>query len=607
MRNFENHKLPNLSLLRKSVYSLCLFLGICFLIFTRFSVKHFLELWGFLYNRSASWGDLMGFLAWDRIGIFLLLVGLHVIGIAISLFVFDKLVTLSGVQSRTRKLISIFGNFLVAFDLLGWLVVALFVPLRGVAELSSAVSAVVLSCFCAFPLWKMWVYRRWKGTGGEPVRVVVVGGGYAGMRAAWRIDKELGYHRDISVTLVSKDTVSCVSPLLVSAAFGVIPLEQSVVSLRRAFETTNVELIKGNVLTVDARTNKVLLEVEAPQLEDDEPQLLLKQVPYDLLVIASGTEPKTQGVSGIEHAFFLKNHADAMALRNHVLDCFERAANADSEEHLRELLCFVVVGAGPLGIEVVGQLHDLIFVTLVKRYPQIDESLIQLWLVEESHEFLQGFPQSVVNSAMQSLKKMRVGILAGARIVGVANDGVTLVDGRRQFTRTCIWCGGTKGGTLLRTLKKELDSSGRLPVDIDLRVPSLANVFCIGEAAHVVDGRTGWVLPGRTELACAQAEHAAKNIVRMLYGMRPVAFHYNLNQSVLSLGMQRAVATWNGLLLRGFLGWVAWFWHVVNQLVRRGDRVQLFWTGLVSYFIERGVPTLKHDESIRQKNKRKVA
>ena len=293
----------------------------------------------------------------------------------------------------------------------------------------------------------------------------------------------------------------------------------------------------------------------------------------------------------------MRELSDAIALRNHVIDCFETAARERDPALVAKMLRFVVVGAGPTGVEVASELRDLVDQVLLGRYPEVDRALVEVIVVDPGERILNGWDPRVANDASAQLEKLGVLIRRGARVARIGADWVAFNDGTRLETRTCVWCAGVSAPELLRSCGLVLNKSGRAEIGVDCRAAGHERIFVLGDAAHfpTADGRG---LPPLGQVAFQQGAHTARNLLRLLRGEPPTAFRYFDFGQLVSVGHHFAAMKLLGVRLRGFLAWFVWRTLYLAKLVGFGNklRVVLDWT--LDLFIERSISEL-HTERHR--------
>lgn len=503
---------------------------------------------------------------------------------------------------RFRMVIVGITLLLVVFDLLLWLL-APYAPMRNIYVGSiGLLTTIPLTLFTITPLFQMWWYKRWKSPTGKPIRIVIVGGGFAGLYTALGLNKTLGYSHDLEIILLDKRNYFLFPPLLPSAAAGTIETRQVSFPFRRIFETTNIVFRKVSVSEVDPHAQIVrgVIEVSTDPITGERIERETIQ-PYDYLLFAPGSSTETFNVSGVErYAFFMRELNDAVILRNHVIDCFERAAVLSDIDAQKEMLSFVIVGAGPTGIETASELFDLIENILLKRYPEIDRTMPTVMIVQSGDTILPGWDPSLIAMARAQLQKMGIIVHLGARVSEVGPHFVRSGAMRIQ-TRTVVWTAGVKPSPLAMRSGLMLHSCGRIEVRDDCRAKNYETIFVLGDVAHYVDPRTNEVLPPLGQVAFQQGTHTAKNLVRLLCGKDTKPFRYFNFGGLVSVGEHFAAVNLLGIKLSGFIGWFVWRTLYLSKLVGFGNKVRVVLDWTLDLILERSIAQIRDDQEPQRK------
>ncbi len=398
-------------------------------------------------------------------------------------------------------------------------------------------------------------------------RVVVVGGGFGGLRVVAGL-------RDapVEVTLVDRRNFHLFQPLTYQVATGALSPGEITYPLRAIFKRQrNVRVLLAEVRDFDLDARVVQLDsvsgVPAPE-----------EVHYDSLVVAGGSAYSYFGhddwrAYGVE----VKSIESALAARGRLLAAFEAAEATPHEADRDAWLTFVVVGGGPTGVEMAGQIGELALDTLRRDFRNIDPRSARILLVEATDRVLTSFPPSLSAKAERSLGRLGVTVLTGRTVVGIDDDGVTLADGdgttERVASRVVIWAAGVTASGLAGRLGEltgaERDRAGRVTVEPDLTLPGRAEVFAIGDMVRVRDANgEARLLPGVAPVAMQQGRHAAHVIRARLAGDPHEPFRYRDKGNLATIGRAAAVADIHGLKLSGFLAWMTWLlvhlWYLIG-------------------------------------------
>jgi NADH:ubiquinone reductase (H+-translocating) len=385
--------------------------------------------------------------------------------------------------------------------------------------------------------------------------VLVLGGGFAGSYVA----RQLGAS---GATIVNPTNFMLYTPLLPEAAAGSVEPRHVAVPLRTM--CPHADLMLGSVVGLDPRRRVAHVESEAGSFA----------VAYAELVVALGSITRVPSIPGLrEHALGLKDLADAVRLRNHVLRQIE-LADAAPESAARRLT-FVLVGAGFAGVEAVAELRELVD-DAMRRHPRLAGLQARWVLIEGSERILGQLPERLASFAARTLEGRGVEILTESTITSVDATGVALADGRRIETETTVWTAGVTPHPLLSELGLPLDRQGRVPVDATLRVAGASNIWALGDCAAVPNEAT----PGVTDPAtCQHALRQARQLASNLRGS-PRPYGYRTRGQMATLGSRHGVALVGGLRVRGLLGWlIARGYHLLQlPFAARRVRVAADWT-----------------------------
>jgi NADH:ubiquinone reductase (H+-translocating) len=402
---------------------------------------------------------------------------------------------------------------------------------------------------------------------GSP-RVVVVGGGFAGLAAIKTLAK---IKPPVRVILLEQHNYHLFQPLLYQLATGLVQpadIAHPVRGIVRRYRRTSVRM--ATVAGVDFEAREVLTEEGS-------------RFGYDYLILAAGATTATFGIPGVEeHSFPLKSMPDALRLRAHLLRQFELAEN-DPAEIERGALTVVVVGGGPTGVEMAGALHELFKHVLVHDFPDLDINQARVVLLEATDHLLAPFHPSSRQHALDTLNKRGVEVRLGQAMDRATPDRVELKDGTVIPTRTLIWGAGVRAHPLADHLGLEQTRGARIVVGDDLSVPGRPEVFVVGDLAGAGDGKGG-LLPQVAQPAIQEAKHAAQNIERTLQGTARTGFAYKDKGIMATIGRNAAVTELpNGARFKGVLAWYMWLVLHLAYIIGFRSRVAVLVNWIWSY------------------------
>jgi len=402
-------------------------------------------------------------------------------------------------------------------------------------------------------------------------RVVIVGAGFGGLRAARTLR-----HAPIDVVLIDRHNYHLFQPLLYQVATAGLEPEQIAKPVRAILRgQTNLEFRLGEVTGVDFAARHVVTP-SGP-------------VAYDHLILALGGETNFFGLESVQrHAIGLKDIPEAIAIRNHVLRCFEQAMLDEEADRRRALLTMVVVGGGPTGVEMAGALSELIRLVLVKDYPRLNIADVRVLLLEAADRLLGAMPAKLRQAAADTLWKKHVEVRFGAAVEEFDGSRVRLKGGEVIPARTLLWAAGVQAAGLTRRLGLRTARQGRVIVEATLRVPGHPEVSVVGDAAYLeADGQP---LAMMAPVAIQMAETAARNVLRALRGEPPRAFQYRDPGSLATIGRNAAVAYIRGFAFKGFPAWVVWLVvHLIQLIGFRNKLLVLINWAWDYFFYERAV------------------
>jgi NADH dehydrogenase len=417
----------------------------------------------------------------------------------------------------------------------------------------------------------------------RPHRVVVIGGGFGGLQAVHHLRRA-----DVDVTLIDKRNFHLFQPLSYQVATGALSATEICFPLRWIFRRhRNVRVLMGEVSEFDLDGRSVRVE---PGAGDGEPLT----IPYDTLIVAGGSYYGYFGHDEWQEiAREVKSLESALTVRAQILSAFEAAELETDEEKRRAWLTFVVVGGGPTGVEMAGQIGELARDTLRREFRTIDPTSGRILLVETVDRLLTSFPPKLSDKAARSLEHLGVTPLLGHTVVDIDDHGVTVEDSEHREeripSRTVIWAAGVTASSLARDLGRateaDVDRAGRVSVRPDLTLPGHPEVFALGDMIRVLgeDGQPQQLL-GVAPVAMQQGRYVAKVVRTRLRGDEPKAFRYRDKGNVATIGRARAVADIKGVRVSGFPAWLLWLLIHIFYLIGFQNRVVVLIRWSFSFF-----------------------
>jgi NADH dehydrogenase len=405
-----------------------------------------------------------------------------------------------------------------------------------------------------------------------PPRVVIVGAGFGGL---WAARAFAGEH--VAVRLLDKNNYHTFLPLLYQVAASELEpglIARSVRSLVRR---------QANVRCALAEVQQIDLDEQVVYSADE-------RFAYDYLILALGSVSHFFGTPGAEaNCFTLKSMEEGIALRNHILQCVEQAAQLapDQVVERRRLLTFVIVGGGPTGVEYAGALAELLYQPLDKDFPELNlRQEARVVLLEAADRLLAGIGGG--DYARQRLAHMGVEVRLNCPVAEVTPAAVVLAGGASLATASPVWTAGVRGAALARDLSLERVRGGRIPVRPTLQTLDHDNIFVIGDLAYLE--QDGAMLPGVAQVAMQQGVHAAQNIARAIQQAPLLPFRYRDKGAMATIGRNAAVARIGGRVYTGWLAWVFWLAVHIFFLIGFRNRLSVLINWAWNYiFYERAV------------------
>jgi NADH:ubiquinone reductase (H+-translocating) len=400
--------------------------------------------------------------------------------------------------------------------------------------------------------------------------VVIIGGGFAGIAAVKALR-----NCEVDVTIIDRRNHHIFQPLLYQVATAVLAPADVAAPIRQlSARQENVSVLLAEVIGVDLGSRSV--DVKYPGAGD-------KKIAFDYLVVAAGVQSSYFGHNEFaKYAPCLKTMTDAQTIRSKILSAYELAESTDDDEERRRQMTFVLVGAGPTGVELAASIAQMAITTLRANFRRIDPAATSIFLLDGAKRVLPSFAETSSTKAAQRLARLGVKVITSAMVEHIDDQGVT-VGGKRIDSATVLWTAGVSPSPIVKMLGVATDRAGRACVGPYLNVADSRGVFVVGDAATLLqDGRP---LPGVAQVAIQQGRYIGKFIARELGGGKPLRpFRYLDKGNMAVIGKNFAIMESGRIQLAGFIPWFIWaFIHVMflPQLQnRRRVQNQWFW----SYF-----------------------
>jgi NADH:quinone reductase (non-electrogenic) len=401
-------------------------------------------------------------------------------------------------------------------------------------------------------------------------RIVIVGGGFAGIATAKALR-----HCDAEVTLIDRRNHHIFQPLLYQVATSVLGPSDIAAPIRQlAASQENVSVLLAEVVGID---------LKSPSIDVEYSNIGTKKINFDYLVIAAGTQSSYFGHHEFaKYAPCLKTLTDAETIRTKILSAYELAEFTDDPDERLRHMTFVLVGAGPTGVELAASIAQMTTTTLRSNFRRIDPANTSIFLLEGGKRVLPSFAESLAAKAAARLGKLGVKVVTGAMVEHIDERGVT-VGGKRIESSTVLWTAGVSPSPLVKMLGVATDRAGRASVGPQLNLPDNGRVFVVGDAATLM--QDGKPLPGVAQVAIQQGRYVGRLIAQEIRGgTAPRPFRYFDKGSIAVVGKNFAVMESGRIRLAGFTAWFVWafihLWFLPQLQNRRRVQNQWFWSYL---------------------------
>jgi NADH dehydrogenase len=399
---------------------------------------------------------------------------------------------------------------------------------------------------------------------GRDSHVVIVGAGFGGLTAARAMVRT-----PVRITIIDRSNHHLFQPLLYQVATAALSPADIAAPIRRIFRhQANVTVVLADVTAIHTTEKRVVLADGAAH--------------YDYLIVATGAAHSYFGHDAwAEHAPGLKTLKDALQIRRRVLLAFEIAERERDESRRRAWMTFVIVGAGPTGVELAGTLAEVSRQTLARDFRHINTASARVILVEAAERVLGAYTEDLSDSARRQLEKLGVAVWTGIQVTGIDAEGVW-IDRERIHARTVLWAAGVAASPLAETLGVRLDRAGRVMVNPDLTIPGRDDVYVVGDLAYLaIDGLP---VPGVAPAAIQEGRHAARNIIRSLRGEPRQPFRYVDKGMLATIGRGAAVARVGSIKASGLFAWLLWLFVHIFFLIGFRNRLVVLFQWAWSYF-----------------------
>ena len=428
-------------------------------------------------------------------------------------------------------------------------------------------------------------------------RVVIVGGGFAGLTLARRLSG-----KNFQVILIDRNNYHQFPPLIYQIASAGLEVGSISFPFRKIFHGQKDFYFRKAEMRYIFPDKKII-------------QTSIGKVKYDYLVLACGTTTNSYGNSHIEEeAIPMKTVSEAMGLRNALLDNFERAITCSSKQEEEELLNVVIVGGGASGVEIAGALSEMKRFILPYDYPEMNQRSMHIYLIEGGQRLLPVFSEKTSVYAKNYLEEMGVEVILGKMVTDYRNHSVVLSDGTEIPTRTFIWVSGVKAEKVGNLDSSLLGRGGRIKVDAFNRVEGLEDVFALGDQCLMTtDDACPQGHPQLAQPAIQQAKRLAKNLIRSQHGKEMKPFKYTNLGTMATIGRNHAVTEIKKMKIYGFLAWFMWLMIHLRPILGVRNKISVMFNWFVNYmsynqsyriivYARKAKEVLEREDMLRQKH-----
>lgn len=397
--------------------------------------------------------------------------------------------------------------------------------------------------------------------------VVIIGGGFGGIQIAKKLkDKE------VNILMLDRHNYHTFQPLLYQVATGGLEADSIAFPLRKVFQSQkNLKFRVADVSQIHPEENKISTNIG--------------EFEYDYLVIATGSETNFFGQKEIEHfSMPMKTVPEALNLRSLILQNFEEAVIEEDSQAREALLNFVVVGAGPTGVETAGALAELKNHVFTNDYPELNIKKMKIYLIEGADRVLPPFSEQASYKAQEFLEKMGVTVLTKTFVDKYDGNTIIFKNGDIIPTKSVIWSAGVKGAIIPGLEKAEIVRGGRLKTNTANLVSGYSNIFAIGDLAYMETKEFPNGYPGVAQVAIQQGQQLGDNLIRIINNQTPKPFNYFDKGSMATIGRNKAVVDLKYWKFQGFFAWVTWMFIHLLFLVGFRNKLITLMNWIVNYF-----------------------
>lgn len=418
-------------------------------------------------------------------------------------------------------------------------------------------------------------------------RILILGGGFGGMSVALELEKQLKNQEDLSVLVIDRDNSMLFTPLLWPVANGTASPNSVVVPIRSFQPSRNFHVLHAHIEKIDLENRVVYAATAEPR-------------PYDILVIALGSVTQVPDLPGLrQRALLFASPADALTLRNRLIDTIELAHRTSDPAEKRRCLTFVVGGGGDTGVEVAATIHDYLNSGFLAEYPWLAGERFRVVVVGRAERLIPTSSPKVSRAVQRALERKGIEVQTGTAIISVTDTAVYTSQGEIP-TRTIFWAAGITAPEVVRALSVEQARNGAIIVDDHMRIPSHPEVYVIGDSSWGYDAETGDPLPPTAQAAEQQGRYVARTIATQLRDKEARPYSFSPRGHLVLLGRHSGVAQVGKFTLSGFPAWLMWHVYYVWHIPSWRNRIHLLTDWLLAAITGRETSQLRLDAGQRE-------
>ena len=425
-------------------------------------------------------------------------------------------------------------------------------------------------------------------------RIVIIGGGFAGVTTAKTLERLFGTDPSVSLTIVSDVNSLLFTPMLTEVAGG--SLEPTHISSPLRTSLRRTEVVHARVEQIDTTQKRIVLASTGQTSQK-------RELPFDHLVLAVGSVSNYLGLKGVEaNAFDFKTLADAISLRDHLISVLEHADQETDPVQRQALMTVVIAGAGFAGAELAGAVNDFVRGSL-PYYPNIPTNEAQIMVVHSRDRILPELSESLAHYALGRMQARGVIFKLNTRLVD-AREGVVVLKTEEEIrTETLVWTAGVAPNPLMQAIAAEHDTRGALLVDTTLAVPGIPGLWAVGDCASVPDMKTGQPCPPTAQFALREAKTLAHNMYASVHGKPLKPFHFDALGILCVVGYQTACAEIKGFRFSGFLAWLMWRGIYLSKLPGLERQLRVLSDWIIELFFPRDIVQTMNMNDTQRKQK----